>query len=52
MAVVIALLCGNAVKQSKFKIIEINEKSLDHKNIIALKQQLLGIILCFFMHLR
>ena len=39
-------------KQFRFKIIEICKTNLGDKNIIALKQQLVGIILCFFMHLK
>ena len=30
---------------------EINKNVLSDNNVIAVKQQLLGIILCFFMHL-
>jgi hypothetical protein len=47
MAVVIAFLRENAVE-----IIEIKKKKLCDNNIIARKQQLLGIILCCFMHLK
>ena len=50
MAVTIAFI--REKKQFKFKIIEISKKNLGDKNIIALKQQLVGIILCIFMHLK
>jgi hypothetical protein len=48
MAVAIAFLRKNAVEG--IKIIEINKTFWGDNNLIALKQQLLGIILCFFMY--
>ena len=52
MAVAIAFLHENVVEAIQIQNYWTISKILNDNNIIAIKQQLLGVILCFFMHLK